>query len=181
LLPARLTRWKGQTDFIDMLAEVVKTRPDVHGLIVGETHPRKRAFMAELEALSKQRCVSKHLSFISHRSDLREIMAVSDIVYSLSREPEAFGRVSLEALSLGRPLIAYDHGGVKEQLAAILPEGAVPVGDVQQVAEKTLRWLDSPPRVPDHNPFTLESMLAATLDVYTELAQAPRTRNHGSQ
>jgi len=176
LLPARLTRWKGQTDFIDMLAEVLKTRSDVHGLIVGEAHPRKRAFMAELEARSKRRGVNQHLSFISHRSDLREIMAVSDIVYSLSREPEAFGRVSLEALSLGKPLIAYDHGGVKEQLAAILPEGAVPVGDIQQVARKTLRWLNAPPHVPEQNPFTLERMLTATLDVYSELARAPRSR-----
>lgn len=174
LLPARLTRWKGQTDFIDMLAEVIKTRPDVHGLIVGETHPRKRAFMAELEARSKRCGVHQHISFISHRSDLREIMAVSDIVYSLSREPEAFGRVSLEALSLGKPLIGYNHGGVMEQLAAILPVGAVPVCDIQHVAEKTLRWLDTPPHVPEHNPFTLQQMLTSTLDVYTELASAPR-------
>lgn len=174
LLPARLTRWKGQTDFIDMLEAVVRVRPDVHGLIVGETHPRKQAFMAELEALSKERGVSQHLSFINHRTDLREIMAVSDIVYSLSREPEAFGRVSLEALSLGKPLIAYDHGGVKEQLAAILPEGAIQVGDIQQAARKTLRWLDAPPPVPEHNPFTLERMLTATLEVYSELARAPR-------
>jgi glycosyltransferase involved in cell wall biosynthesis len=176
LLPARLTRWKGQTDFIEMLEQVIRTRPDVHGLIVGETHPRKRAFMAELEARSERKGVKNHLSFISHRSDLREIMAISDIVYSLSREPEAFGRVSLEALSLGKPLLAYDHGGVKEQLAAILPEGAIPVGDVQQAARKTLRWLDAPPDVPKQNPFTLERMLTATLDVYSELARAPRSR-----
>ena len=176
LLPARLTRWKGQTDFIDMLAQVIKERPDVHGLIVGETHPRKQAFMTELEARSEQRGVRQHLSFISHRSDLREIMAISDIVYSLSREPEAFGRVSLEALSLGKPLLAYDHGGVKEQLEAILPEGAVPVGDIQQAARKTLRWLEAPPDVPKQNPFTLERMLTATLDVYAELVRAPRSR-----
>lgn len=176
LLPARLTRWKGQTDFIEMLAIVIRTRPDVHGLIVGETHPRKRAFLAELESRAQRSGIDKHLTFISHRSDLREIMAISDIVYSLSREPEAFGRVSLEALSLGRPLIGYDHGGVKEQLAAILPLGAVPVGNIDQAARKTLRWLDSPPHVPEQNPFTLESMLTATLDVYNELVRAPR--NH---
>lgn len=176
LLPARLTRWKGQIDFIDMLSEIIKARPDVHGLIVGETHPRKQAFMAELEVHSKHCGVSQHLSFIRHRSDLREIMAVSDIVYSLSLEPEAFGRVSLEALSLGKPLIGYEHGGVKEQLAAILPEGAVPVGDVKLAIEKTLQWLDAPPCVPEHNPFTLHHMLTSTLAVYTELSGAPRTR-----
>ena len=132
--------------------------------------------MAELEERSKLAGVDRHLTFISHRSDLREIMAVSDIVYSLSREPEAFGRVSLEALSLGKPLIAYDHGGVKEQLAAILPIGAVPVGNIEQAARKTLRWLESPPQVPEQNPFTLERMLTATLDVYSELVRAPRSR-----
>src|SRR3569832_269799 len=88
LLPARLTRLKVQTDFIDMLEQVIKTRPDGHGLIVGETHPRKQAFMAELEARSKRLGVCQHLSFISHRADLREIMAISDIVYTTTPTPK---------------------------------------------------------------------------------------------
>jgi glycosyltransferase involved in cell wall biosynthesis len=99
-------------------------------------------------------------------------MAASDIVLSLSREPEAFGRVTLEALSLGKPVIAYDHGGVSEQLAALLPEGAVPVGDTRMVADKLARWLGQPPEVTADNPFTLERMLSATLDVYRELANS---------
>jgi glycosyltransferase involved in cell wall biosynthesis len=177
LLPARLSRRKGQTDFIEMLAQVVKQRSDVHGLIVGETHPRKRAFKDELVALAARYDVSQHLGFISHRSDLRELMATSSIVYSLSLEPEAFGRVSLEALALGKPLIAYDHGGVSEQLSALLPAGAIAVGDIAAAAQRTLDWLAAPPCVPAENPFTLERMLTATLGVYTELAALPRRQD----
>lgn len=169
-LPARLTRWKGQTDFLQVMAELVQAGHNVHGLIVGETHPRKREFLQELQEQCARLGLSERITFTGHRSDLREIMAVSDVVLSLSREPEAFGRVTLEALSLGRPVIAYDHGGVSEQLAAMLPEGAVRVGDTQAVAGKVAACLTSPSRVSANNPFTLERMLSSTLNVYRELA-----------
>jgi len=170
VLPARITRWKGQEDFLQVMADLVAAGHDVHGLVVGETHPRRREFLNELREMCDTLGLAERITFTGHRGDLREIMAVSDIVLSLSREPEAFGRVTLEALSLGKPVIAYDHGGVSEQLAALLPEGAVPVGDTRMVADKLARWLAQPPEVTADNPFTLERMLSATLDVYRELA-----------
>ncbi len=172
VLPARITRWKGQEDFLQIMAELVAAGHDVHGLIVGEAHPRRQEFLNEIREMCDTLGLAERITFTGHRSDLREIMAVSDIVLSLSREPEAFGRVTLEALSLGRPVIAYDHGGVSEQLAALLPEGAVPVGDTHIVADKLARWLEHPPELSADNPFTLERMLSATLDVYRELADS---------
>lgn len=168
-LPARVTRWKGQEDFIQLMQQLVADGHDVHGLIVGEAHPRRREFMQALQQQCRDLGLADRITFTGHRSDLKEIMAVSDIVLSLSREPEAFGRVTLEALSLGRPVIAYDHGGVSEQMAALLPEGAIPVGDTRMVADKLARWLVQAPEVTADNPFTLERMLSATLDVYHEL------------
>ncbi|OYY94459.1 MAG: glycosyl transferase [Hydrogenophilales bacterium 28-61-23] len=172
VLPARLTRWKGQEDFIQLMAQLIAAGHDVHGLIVGEAHPRRREFLDELKQQCRALGLEQRIAFTGHRGDLKDIMAVSDIVMSLSREPEAFGRVTLEALSLGKPVIAYDHGGVREQLAAILPEGAIPVGDIDAATEKAAAWLARPPEVPTHNPYTLERMLASTLDVYRELADA---------
>ena len=169
-LPARVTRWKGQEDFIQVMQQLVADGRNVHGLIVGEAHPRRREFMQELQQQCRDLGLDGRITFTGHRSDLKEIMAVSDIVLSLSREPEAFGRVTLEALSLGRPVIAYDHGGVSEQMAAILPQGAVPVCDIDAVADRAAAWLADPPQVPAHNPFTLERMLSSTLKVYLELA-----------
>ncbi|MDP2786949.1 MAG: glycosyltransferase family 4 protein [Pseudomonadota bacterium] len=176
-LPARITRWKGQEDFIQLMQQLVAAGhdvhgPGVHGLIVGEAHPRRREFLDELKQQCRALGLEDHITFTGHRSDLKDIMAVSDIVLSLSREPEAFGRVTLEALSLGKPVIAYDHGGVHEQLAAILPAGAIPLGDIDAAAKKAAAWLAQPPEVPTQNPFTLARMLASTLDVYRELADA---------
>ncbi len=172
VLPARITRWKGQEDFIQLMQQLVAAGHDLHGLIVGEAHPRRREFMQELQRQCHDLGLDDRITFTGHRGDLKEIMAVSDIVLSLSREPEAFGRVTLEALSLGKPVIAYDHGGVSEQMAAILPEGAIPVCDIDAASNKAAAWLAHPPEVPTQNPFTLERMLSSTLKVYLELADS---------
>lgn len=170
-LPARITRWKGQEDMIEIMRRLKASHPNAHGLIVGEPHPRRRAFLDELRAKVRAAGLDDAISFVGHRSDLREIMAISNIVLSLSREPEAFGRTTVEALSLGVPAIGYGHGGVGEQLAAILPEGAVAPGDIAAATERIACWLDNPPRVPETQPFTLQRMLNDTLDVYLELTR----------
>ena len=169
-LPARLSRRKGHEDFIAVIAGLRQAGISAHRLIVGGTHPHKRRYEEELRALIGKLGLSEVITLLGHRGDLREIMAVSDVVLSLSREPEAFGRVSLEALSLGKPVVAYDHGGVGEQLAAILPEGLVQLGNQREIIDRLMSWLRNPPHVPMRQPFTLEHMLTATLDVYREAA-----------
>lgn len=169
-LPARITRWKGQEDFIDFMAELHARHPDVHGLIVGDVDPRKRQFLEELQARVAERGLAEAITFTGHRNDLKEIMAISEIVLSLSREPEAFGRTTIEALSLGIPVLAYAHGGVGEQLNAVFPEGAIAPGDWQAAASQADAWLNTPPQVMNDHPFTLARMLDATLGVYLELA-----------
>ncbi len=168
-LPARLTRWKGQEDFIELIRRLRARGLPVHGLLVGEAHAKRQSFRRELEQFAERAGVRQHLTFTGHRTDLREIMTVSDIVYSLSLEPEAFGRTTVEALSLGVPVIGYDHGGVGEQLAAILPEGRVHAGQLQALEELTGRWLVHAPQIPQQQPFTLQRMLDSTLEAYQVL------------
>lgn len=174
LMPARLTRWKGQVDFVALISRLIKLGRPVHGLIVGEPHPKKLAFLDELKALAESSGVSSHLSFLGHRSDLREIMAVSTLVYSLSLDPEAFGRVSLEAMALGRPVVAYNHGGVAEQLGVIFPDGLVPVEDLDAALAATLDILDHHKKPASVGPFTLKRMLDSTMEVYEKLLASPR-------
>ncbi len=170
-LPARITRWKGQEDFIELMARLGDKHPEAHGLIVGEAKGGKSRFLDELKEKAASLGVSDRITFIGHRGDLREVMAISSVVLSLSREPEAFGRTTVEALSLGVPVIGYNHGGVGEQLAAILPTGAVALNDIETIASLMQDWLRQPPQIPQHQPFTLERMLNDTLNVYLELAQ----------
>ncbi len=169
-LPARITRWKGQEDFVDFMAELHARNPEVHGLIVGDTHPRRRQFLNDLQKQVEERGLGSVITFTGHRDDLKDILAISCIVVSFSREPEAFGRTTIEALSLGKPVLGYAHGGVAEQLGAVFPAGLVPPGDWQAGIEPALAWLDHAPSVPEQHPFTLERMLQSTLGVYQELA-----------
>lgn len=175
-LPARLTRWKGQLDFIEMLALLVKQGLPVHGLLVGGPHPRKREFEKELRDRIHALGLSSCVQMLGQRSDMRDVLAVSDIVYSLTREPEAFGRTTVEALSLGRPVIGFDHGGTAEILREVFPAGLVPVGDVAAAARLTAELLVNCPPVPREHPFTLQRLQAETLAVYDELCQYPSPR-----
>lgn len=173
LLPGRITRWKGQEDFIRLIAALRAGGTDAHGLIAGEVHKKKHAFLTELRQLTAKLGVEDNITFLGHRNDLQEVMAISDIVYSLSRDPEAFGRVTLEAVGIGRPVIGYDHGGVAEQLATLYPRGLVPVGDTVKLLNTTLDFLCHPEKPANiQAPFTLEAMKIATLSVYRELLGA---------
>lgn len=169
-LPGRLTRWKGQLDFVQVIGRLLRANLPVHGLIVGGHDRRREPYVEALRKEIDRSDLGPHLTLLGHRGDVREILAVSDVVVSLSTDPEAFGRTTIEALSLGRPVCGYDHGGVGEQLAAVLPQGAVPVGDVEAVAERIASWHRQPPEIPREHPFTLERMLADTLSVYREVS-----------
>jgi glycosyltransferase involved in cell wall biosynthesis len=165
-LPARVTRWKGQEDFIELMAVLRERNLPVHGLIVGEVKQDKSNFLASLKQLALQKGVQQHISFVGHRNDLREVMAISDVVMSMSTQPEAFGRTTIEALSLGVPVIGYAHGGVDEQLQTVFPEGRIKVGDINAAAGLIEKWTQKRPVVNTSHPYQLHTMQEKTLSVY---------------
>ena len=173
LLPARLTRRKGHESFLHLLAALAARGHDVHGLIAGGEDPRRAAYAASLREQVSALGLSERVSFLGHRGDLRELMAISDLVLSLSSAPESFGRVVLEAVSLGRPTLGLAHGGVAEILRELYPPGAVPPGDAQGLLAAAERLLAAPPPVPPTRAFALDTMLERTLDLYRALAAQP--------
>jgi len=168
-LAGRLTRLKGHQEFIRLIHALRSRGLEVQGLLVGGVDPRRRRYAAELEGLVSQLGLKEHIVFTGHREDIKEIYACSDLVFSLSGKPESFGRTVVEALSMGIPVIGYDHGGVGEMLARLFPEGRVPLHDPERLLEKAVEFLGSPPRVPRSDEFTLQSMLDKTLSLYQEL------------
>jgi glycosyltransferase involved in cell wall biosynthesis len=170
-LPGRITRWKGQLDFIKVIAGLKEKEIPVHGLIVGEPHPKKLEFLEEVKNAIRAAGVENNLTLVGHRSDLREVMAASDVVVSCSTDPEAFGRVTLEALAIGKPIAAYSHGGVAEQLEVLFPKGRIAVSDTSSMIDLLSVWhqkIPLPVTKPE-NPFTLNNMCLETCGIYSEV------------
>lgn len=168
-LPGRLTRWKGQEDFVRIIKRLKEAGLPVCGLLVGDAHPKKRSFEQELIQKIREAGLEDEIVMTGHRQDVRDIMAISDVVLSLSLDPEAFGRTTIEALSLGTPVAGYAHGGVAEQLQQVCPEGMVGVGDVEAATRLLEQWHQQPPSVAKEHPFTTANMLEKTMAVYREL------------
>lgn len=173
-LPGRLTRLKGHSQFIDAMARLRNTFDDVAGVVVGAAEPQHRAYEESLKARAPW------LTFTGHRTDLREILAVSSVVASFSTHPESFGRTTLEALMLGTPVVGYDHGGVGEVLAQLFPTGRAIVGDSDDAAAKltlTLRDENAARKrirgaVEERgSSFDLERMCSQTLNTYRQLVE----------
>jgi len=171
-LPGRITRLKGHEDFFRILNELGDL--PVHGIVAGGAQMKKRAYFGEIQALAESSGLKERITFTGNRSDLKNILAISDIVLSLTSQPESFGRTTLEALSLGVPVAGYDHGGVGEQLDLLFPAGKIPPGDTAAAAKTIRHLLESRPAVPTSHPFTLQRMLDQTVAVYQELLGSPR-------
>ena len=165
-LPARVTRWKGQIDFLHIIALLSKKHPNIHGLIVGNVAVNKLSFLKELKDKAIKLNIEDKISFIGHRSDLKEIMSISKIVFSLSNEPEAFGRTTIESLKIGVPVIGYGHGGVGEQLKEVFSKGIIKKGDIPAAVNLCKAWIKKTPKVMKTDLFNLETMQSNTLKIY---------------
>ncbi len=172
-LPGRLTRLKGHPTFVELIHQLRRGDDAVHGLIVGGKDPKRRGYADEVRGLVRELGLEQHITFTGHRSDIRDIYAISEVVVSLSSNPpEAFGRTTLEALAMGVPVVGFAHAGIGEILTALFPEGAVPVGRLDLVAERIRDMLEHGATVPRNEQFTQRRMLDETLGVYRELAAA---------
>ncbi len=166
-LPGRITQLKGHTDFIQLFESLDPEH--FHGLIVGDAHPKRREYAESLRQTIADQGLTDRITSTGHRSDLREIFAVSDAVLSLTSQPESFGRTTLEALAVGCPVLGYQHGGVGEILDALFPLGKISVGDTETLAQTLRAWKADKPKPQAQSIFTLENMCRQTLNVYKEL------------
>lgn len=168
-LPGRLTRLKGHHEFIELVASLVSQGQAVHGLIVGGEDPRRRAYADELRQAVNRLGLERHITFTGARNDMRDIYAISSLVFSLSTKPESFGRTVVEALTMGIPVVGYAHGGVGETLEKLFPEGSIPLKDQGQLLQVTQHLLNTPAVPSQNDVYTLREMLSRTLSLYRRL------------
>lgn len=168
-LPGRGTRLKGHVDAIRLLARLRAGDCDARLLLLGARETGRDGYLLELERLARTLGVQDQVAITPPRPDVRDVLAQSDLVLQLSGRPEAFGRTAAEALSLGRPVLGYAHGGIGEILAANFAAGAVAPGDLDALLVRARDWLRSPPPVPVYAGPSLAQSQQATLALYAEV------------
>ena len=170
-LIGRIVRLKGHLDLIEIIDQLRGSLPNVKALIVGGTDPRRKAYAEELHQEVQRRGLEENIIFTGQRNDIREIYAISNVVLGLtSNPPEAFGRTTIEALSMGVPVVGYNHGGTGEILRKVFPEGLIDAGDHAMAAEKIEKFLTTSIKVPAGHNYLKSQMLEQTVAVYEELA-----------
>ena len=140
LLPGRLTSWKGQEMFIESL-NLVKIElgyEAFHVVILGNDQGRD-LYKKKLIRLSEQYRLTNQIKFIDHCKDMALAYKVSDIVISASIEPEAFGRVAVEAQSMEKLIIASNIGGSNETIINEKTGLLFEAGDPNSLSKKIIQ------------------------------------------
>lgn len=176
LLPARGTRLKGHTDALNVVAELRARGHDVGLLLLGVVSDERDRYLQELRHWAAQLQIADRVSFATAAADVRPYYANALAVLQLSTRPETFGRVVAEALAMRRPVLGYDHGGVGELLARHYDFGRVPLGRIDDLADRIEALLTGVNPALDANLPTLAQMQKSTLAVYERLLQRHSAR-----
>jgi glycosyltransferase involved in cell wall biosynthesis len=180
LLPGRLTSWKGQELFIEAvnLVNIQLGYEAFYAVILGSDQGRD-LYKKKLIRLSEQYRMTKQVKFIDHCKDMALAYKVSDIIISASIEPEAFGRVAVEAQSMEKVIIASDIGGSNETVIDEKTGYLFEAGNANSLSKKilkvlnlddtTIKTIGTEGRKNIVNKFNVEKMCFSTYSEYKKL------------
>jgi glycosyltransferase involved in cell wall biosynthesis len=176
LMPGRLTRWKGSLVFVEAMARLQHLR--AFGILAGDAQSRD-GFEDEVKARIAKLGLTGQVRYVGHVEDMAAAYAAADVVVSASLEPEAFGRVAVEAQAMRRLIVATDLGAARE---TVLPDQSgwlVPPEDSHAMAEAIAEALTLDPfaaeamrdrgRAHVMRRFNVETMCRHTLQVYAKV------------
>jgi glycosyltransferase involved in cell wall biosynthesis len=180
LMPGRLTAWKGQETFIEALNLVNKElgHQSFYAVILGNDQGRD-VYKKKIKRLAEQYRLNNQLKFINHCKDMPLAYKISDLVVSASIEPEAFGRVSVEAQSMEKPIIASGIGGSNETILNNKTGFLFEAGNAESLSKKiievlnlnesTLKFMGIEGRKNIIKKFNVEKMCFSTFSEYKKL------------
>lgn len=177
LVPARLSRWKGHGDVLEA-AKHLKYRGIEFQIVLTGEGSAERTKDIEQKIIDKK--LRGHVQLVGHTTDMEAAYKLSAVVVSAATEPEAFGRIAVEAQAMGRPVIASAHGGSLETIEDGKTGWLYPPGDATALADRIEEALTLDPSARAHmgvagrarirSRFTVEAMANATLGVYRDIA-----------
>jgi glycosyltransferase involved in cell wall biosynthesis len=143
LMPGRLTAWKGQETFIEALNLVNKELGHLsfYAIILGSDQGRD-IYSKKIKRLAEQYRLTSQLKFVEHCKNMPLAYKLSDLVVSASIEPEAFGRIAIEAQSMQKPIIASDIGGSNETIVNNETGFLFKSGDPESLCKKIVEVLN---------------------------------------
>ncbi|CZE48775.1 glycosyltransferase family 4 protein [Campylobacter geochelonis] len=170
-LVGRITQLKDIESFIKAIALLKTDFNEVVGLIVGDARQDKMEYLNSLKELVKSLNLEKNIIFAGSTSKIAEIYQICDVLVSSSKKPESFGRSVAEALSIGTPVVASNHGGVKDIIKDGVNGYFFEVGNEKELSEriklaKELKF-DGFGYIKEN--FSLENMANNTMKIYESL------------
>jgi len=180
LMPGRLTAWKGQEVFIEAINLINKKLgyQSFYAVILGSNQGRD-IYTKKIKRLSEQYRLTSQLKFIDHCSNMPLAYKISDLVVSPSIEPEAFGRVVVEAQSMAKTIIASDIGGSNETIVNNKTGFLFKAGNADSLCRKivevlnlddsTLKSMSNEGRKNVITKFNVEKMCFSTYSEYKKL------------
>ena len=180
LIPGRLTYWKGQEKFIEALNILIEEYnfTNFQAVMLGSDQGRK-VYKKKLINLVERYSLNKKVKFISHCKEMPLAYSLADVVVSASIEPEAFGRVAVEAQSMGKIIIASNIGGSKETILNKKTgflykfddprELAKSLNTVIQLTQEELKSMGNEGRKNISKKFDVETMCETNLNEYRKL------------
>jgi len=180
LLPGRLTKWKGQEIFIESLSLLVEKYniENFHAVILGSDQGRD-LYSKKLLLLVERYRLGKKITFIENCKEMPLAYKLSDLVISSSIEPEAFGRIAVEAQAMNKPIIASDIGGSRETVlnnkSGLLykyndgKELAKIINKIMTMNKKSLRIMGEQGRKNVEKKFNVDQMCQSTFTEYKKL------------
>jgi glycosyltransferase involved in cell wall biosynthesis len=180
LLPGRLTPWKGQELFIEAIniLSVDYYKNNFKAIILGSNQGRN-VYSKKLHGLVERYQLNKKINFFDHTPEMPTAYSLSDIVVSCSIEPEAFGRVAVEAQAMEKPIVASNIGGSTETVvdgkSGFLFKSGDPrelakiLNKVMELDKETLNSIGNEGRKNISKKFDVEKMCNTTFTEYQKL------------
>ncbi len=183
-MPGRVTRWKGHEFVLRALGRLAHR--NFFCVFAGdvEKHPD---YVQELEGLIKELELEGHVRFVGATQQMAEAYQLCDVVLCPSIEPEAFGRVPIEAQAMSKLVISTNHGGAAETIMhgktgyLVTPNDVPALTDViRQLLSLSREEREMMGRISREHVaryFSLEQMCEKTLGVYDEILQERAQQN----
>jgi glycosyltransferase involved in cell wall biosynthesis len=145
IVPARLTRWKGQLTLIEAVSMIEKRRPGALKVIIAGDPQGRKAYADEMKAAITKSQLRDVVSIVGHLRNMPVAFAASDFAVFPVIEPEAFGRGAVESQAMGVPVIASNIGGFTETVVEGESGFLTPPGVAGALAAAMERMIDAGP------------------------------------